>query len=116
MSSLCILANDQQAPANLEKCMGSPSFIDREEQDTNAIVDKWSPLHSVWSENITKCVYIFIKTPCYFNVLYDVGTCLGKGHPLTFLQGNAVMLTRAYTVNHTVSEQLGLSFFQSSVH
>lgn len=66
MSSLCILAHDQQASANLEKCMGSPSFIDREEQDTNAVVDKWSPLHSVWSENITKCtrssntgVYIF---------------------------------------------------------
>lgn len=46
--------------------MGSPSFIDREEQDTNAVVDKWSPPHSAWSENITKCtrssntgVYIF---------------------------------------------------------
>lgn len=42
MSTLYIPANDQQSFANLEECMDSPPFIHREEQDTNAAVDRWS--------------------------------------------------------------------------
>ena len=31
-----------------------PLIIHREEQDTNAAVDRWSSFHSVWSENVTR--------------------------------------------------------------
>lgn len=54
VSTLYIPANDQQSFANLEECMDSPPFIHREEQDTNAAVDRCSSFHSVWSENVTR--------------------------------------------------------------